>query len=160
MIGCTVTDQQKEVVYTQGSLKLVGHIDGVVTGLVEAPKTAHLLEIKTASSKRFNELKKHGDYKKFSETYWFQVHAYSLFLGLKRAAVFVYNKDNSEMMLLRIKIDKDWTVEQLQKIFESVGGEIPERLCPRPDYYKAKFCQFAETNCFGNFHKKTNHCGW
>lgn len=147
LAGCTVTDQQREVRFTQEGVELLGHIDGIVSGLEESSQP-HLFEAKSASSKRFKELQEHGDYRQFSEAYFWQVNFYMLGLGLKRAAVFVYNKDNSELMMVRVRLDREATIEKLQQIFETITGELPDRSCPREDFYKAKLCSYRAL-CFG-----------
>lgn len=141
MAGCLVYHQQREVVFTQDGVSLVGHIDGIVRGLVEAPETPHLFECKTANRARFNELEKLGSYADWSPVYGWQVQFYCLGLGLKRAAVFVYCKDDSRLYMERIRLDKEATIERLQQVFAVITSEAPpDRLCPRADHYKAKFC--------------------
>lgn len=146
--GCTVTYQQREVVFTQENTRLIGHIDGIVKGLVEAPETAHLFECKSASKKKFDELLKLGSYELWNETYRWQIQFYLLGLGLKRAAVFVYCKDDSRLYMERIRVDKDATLAKLQSVFDAITSPIePERLCPKADYYKAKWCSYHD-ECF------------
>jgi len=141
--GFTVYHQQREVVFTQGDIRLVGHIDGIVEGLIESPATPHLFECKSASKKKFDELVKLGSYAKWNPVYTWQVQFYMLGLKLKRAAVFVYNKDNSSLYFERIKLDKEATIERLQWIFDAIGqAEPPERKCKRADAWDAKFCDF------------------
>lgn len=140
---------QREVKFTQDGVELVGHIDGIVEGLIESPATPHLFECKSASDKKFRELVKLGDYEKWNPVYGFQVQAYMLGLKLKRAAVFVYNKNTSEMKLFRVKLRREETIKKLQGIFEAITSPVkPDRKCPRADYYKAKWCDFREI-CFG-----------
>lgn len=148
--GFIVRDQQKEVEFTQGEHKLVGHIDGIIEGLLESPATPHLFECKTASKKKFDELLKLGSYRKWNEIYYWQVQFYMLDLHLKRAAVFVYCKDDSRLHLERIKADKDATIEKLQSIFDVLDMEgEPDRRCKRADHWEAKWCPFYN-ECFGN----------
>ena len=158
LAGCTVTDQQREVKFTQDGVELLGHIDGVVEGLEESSQP-HLFEAKSCNAKRFKELQKHGDYRKFSETYYWQVQVYMLDLGLKRAAAFIYNKDTSELMMVRVRLDREATIEKLRQIFETITGELPERSCPREDYYKARFCNYREL-CFHGAAPASEPWGW
>ena len=139
---------QKEVSFEDGDIKLVGHIDGIVQGLPESPKTKHLFEHKTCSSKKFKELIKKGSYKDWNEVYYWQVQFYMLGLGLNRAAVFVYNKDNSELYFERIKVDKPATAAKLIDVFNAIKSEDPpERVCPNAGWYEAKFCPYKK-ECF------------
>jgi hypothetical protein len=102
-----------------------------------------LFECKSASDKRFNELKKLGDYEKWDEKYSFQIQAYMLGLKLKRAAVFVYNKNTSEMYFERIKLRKDETIDRIRNVFEAITSPVePDRKCIRADYFEAKWCPY------------------
>lgn len=159
MAGCLVYHQQRQVVFTQDGVRLEGHIDGIVRGLVEAPETPHLFECKTANEKSFGELKKVGDYELWNPQYGFQIQAYMLGLGLKRAAVFVYNKNTSDIAMFRVKSRRSETVDKLQRIFEIITGELPDRMCKREDFYKAKFCSFRNV-CFCDRAPVADSWGW
>jgi len=142
LAGFTIADEQKEVDFTFNNIKLIGHIDGIITSLLESNKP-HLLEIKTANEKSFNELKKAGSYEKWQPKYKSQIHAYMLGLGLDRCLVIVYNKNTSEIYSERIKLDKNWIINRLETVFCAIGyHDPPERLCPRADWHEAKWCGF------------------
>ena len=138
---------QKQVTFSNNGIVLKGHIDGIVEGLLESPKTPHLFEHKTCSGKKYKELIKAGSYKAWNEVYYWQVQIYMLGLKLKRAAVFVYNKDTSELYMERIKLHRDATIKKLEHVFNAISGDIPERKCPNAGFYKAKWCVFYE-ECF------------
>lgn len=159
--GFSVYNQQREVVFTQGDVRLVGHIDGIIEGLIEAPATPHLFECKTASKKKYDELLKKGGYRVWNELYYWQVQIYMLGLKLKRAAVFVYCKDDSRLYMERIKLEKQATIERMQQIFEAVTSKTePDRICPRADFYLAKWCDYyEECFCLRNT-KPTGDCPW
>jgi len=140
-IGVLVTGQQREVVFTLGDVTLTGHIDGVVSGLLEAPATPHLFEHKTASRKKYNELIKKGSYRAWNEVYYWQVQAYMLGMNLDRAVVFVYCKDDSRLYMERIKLDEEATVLKLETVFAAIAARTPpERACPSAAWYEAKWC--------------------
>lgn len=140
---------QDEVVFTQEGVRLVGHIDGKVLGLIEAPKTIHLFECKSANKKKFEELLKKGSYAEWNEVYGWQVQFYMLGLKLRRAVVFVYCKDDSRLYMERIKLDREATIKKLRSVFEAITSPVePDRKCPREDFYQAKFCPF-QADCFG-----------
>ena len=141
--GFNIYHQQREVVFTQDDVRLVGHIDGIIEGLLESSATPHLFECKSASKKKFEELEKLGSYQKWNETYYWQVEVYMLGLKLKRAAVFVYCKDDSRLYMERIKLDRQATIDKLNVIFEAITSPFePDRACPRADFYKAKWCDY------------------
>ncbi len=126
---------------------LKGHIDGIVSGLNESEKP-HLWECKTAGEKAFKKLIKLNSFEEWNPIYKFQVHAYMLGMGLDRALVTVYNKDNSHLYQERIKLDKDWIVKHLEIVFKTIGrNKPPARMCPRSDWWEAKFCNHR-SNCW------------
>src|SRR5678815_709598 len=57
-IGVRVTDRQKWVNGWGGHI--AGRIDGIAHNVSEAPKTPHLLEVKSMNARNFNAFKKHG----------------------------------------------------------------------------------------------------
>lgn len=121
---------------------IAGHIDGVVTGLPESSKP-HLLEIKSANSKRFKEFQDKGY--KSNKTYWTQVQVYMFKMGLERALVAVMNKDNCELYFERIELDKKFAERQLLRAKEIVKlKEEPVRPYSKPTFYKCKFCDHRE----------------
>ena len=146
-IGIHHHSSQREVYFTQGDLKLTGHIDGIVEGLVESPGTPHLFENKSASKKKFDELVKLDSYQKWNETYYWQTQFYMLGLKLTRAAVFVYCKDDSRLYMERIRLDKEATIAKLQMVFDAISGDMPERIQNRADNYECKWCDFYK-ECF------------
>jgi hypothetical protein len=147
--GFFISQSQREVVFTQDGIELRGHIDGIIEGLIESPATPHLFECKSASKKKFEELLKKASYRAWNETYYWQVQVYMLGLKLKRAAVFVYCKDDSRMYYERIKLDREATIDKLNNIFEAITSPVePERACPRADNFEAKWCDYYK-ECFG-----------
>lgn len=144
--GFNVTDQQKKIVFDFEGKSICGHIDGIITGLKESKKP-HILEVKSASEKRFNQLKKVG-YEKWSEPYKCQVHCYMLGAELDRALVWVENKNTSDSYTERIRLNSEYAVKRLQRMFKIMKQKhIPEGTCPRADWYEAKWCRYYET-CF------------
>lgn len=157
--GMILHGSQREVVFTQDGVTLRGHIDGIVNGLIEAPKTPHLFECKSANDKKFKELVKLASYQLWNIVYYWQVQIYMLGLGLKRAVVFVYNKNDSELYMERIRLEKEATIEKLNSVFEAITSPVvPDRLCPRADFYLAKWCSYYD-RCFGCAKKKKAQVG-
>ena len=143
---CTVSNQQEEVVFDYGDLKLTGHTDGRIEGLKESGKT-HLLEIKSANDKSFKLLLKNG-YENWNCKYKFQIHAYMLGLNLDRCLTVVYNKNTSEVRSERINLKKQWIIGKLEHVFEVISEvTAPNRSCPKATWWKSKFCNYKEA-CF------------
>ena len=140
--GFNVYSQQAPIEIEYEGVTLTGSIDGIIEGLIESPVTPHLFEHKTASKKKYDELLK-KKYREWNETYFWQTQFYMLGLGLKRAAAFVYCKDDSRLYMERIPLDKDATVDRLLDVFRAISSEVePDRVCPSASWYESKFCPF------------------
>lgn len=83
---------------------LGGSCDGRVLGLLEAPKTEHVLEVKTFNAKQFDWLKKNG-VKKAKPQHWVQMQVYMRGLQLERAYYVAVCKDTDELHTERVKLD-------------------------------------------------------
>lgn len=149
MIGALVYHAQREVELSMDGVTLFGHIDGIVVGLLEAPRRPHLLECKSASRKSFEALIKLASYQAWNVKYYWQVQFYMMALGLKDAAVFVDCKDDSRRYMERIPYREGETTERIVRTFEAITSQVePDRLCPRRDFYLAKWCSLCD-DCFG-----------
>ena len=143
-VGLTVTDQQKEVTFEHNGITLRGHVDGVITGLVESSKP-HLWECKSASSKQFQKLYRLGRYEEWNPKYRGQLQVYMLGLKLNRALVWVECKDDSRIYTERVRLDKEFAINLLQDVFAAISMEDPpERACPSMSWWQSKFCNFNE----------------
>jgi len=149
--GFPVTDAQKAVIATQDEYSFTGHIDGIVHGLdqIDIGKKKCLFECKSANEKSFAKLQKLQSYEAWNETYKAQVHVYAFLLGLDRILVCVENKNTSQRYWERIHVDQEYAIKTLVLAFEIYRNPRPERVCPNPAYYQAKFCDHCE-QCFND----------
>lgn len=137
-------EEQEEIVGFAGHAK--GHPDGRCLGLPEAPKTEHLLEMKTMKDSSYNDLyelrQQHGEQalQRHSAAYWGQVHRYMGAMDLKRALYVVTNKDNEARQYFRIKFDKEYYEELLQKERIVITQELPFRASFKSDFYQCGWC--------------------
>lgn len=160
MAGVTVQDvdpatgEQWEVVALDGHFK--GHLDGIVEGLIEAPKTPHLLECKTHNAKSFAQLVKVG-VAVSHPTHLAQMQAYMGLKSLSRAFYLAKCKDTDELCSERIEFDPAHFATLMAKA-ERIrdANDAPARLSDDPDFWKCRFCashsichagQFALRNC-------------
>lgn len=143
-IGCTVHDRDEKgeqfAVSAHGG-HFSGHLDAVVEGIPEAPKTPHLLETKTANDKYFAEIEKKG-VKEAKPQHYAQMQTYMGLMGLKRALYLVVNKNTDDLYGERVEFDRE-AFEKLmaraKRLIES--PQAPPRLAgARADFYKCKFC--------------------
>lgn len=152
-IGCTVYQNNpstgKQWSFTEQSSggHFQGNCDGIVTGLPQAPKSPHILEIKTASDKMFKDLQKNG-VKKSKPEHWAQMQIYMKWTqdefgddGCKRALYFVVNKDNDEIYTERIEFDAQEAQAIIDKAIAVITAmEPPVGVSADPSWYECKFC--------------------
>jgi hypothetical protein len=136
-IGIICYDEQKEFVMIEGHCK--GHIDGICIGVKEAPKTKHLLEIKTMAEKYFKKTKKEG-IKISKPIYYAQVQIYMYKFELTRTLFICVNKNNDELYIERIKLDKQFAEELEIKVEDIISSNIPPIKTFSPTWYECKFC--------------------
>lgn len=133
-----------------------GSMDGVVRGLLEAPKTAHVLEIKTHNSKSFDKLLKVG-VREHKPMHFAQMQTYMHLAELERALYYAVNKDTDAVYLERVEYDKAFAEQLMQKALAVItAAEPPLRLSDDPAYFECKYCshyelchgpEVAEVNC-------------
>ena len=138
-IDIEVTDRQREVEIVNGDIVLRGHIDGIVSG--------QLLEIKSANEKYFKQLLKVG-YEKWNPKYKAQAHVYMVLCDLEECMVIVENKNDSNLYIETLKLDRDYVTKLLIDVFAAITlPEPPERICPDVSWYESKCCKYQEF-CF------------
>ena len=137
LVGCKVHSTQVEVVTGHGHIK--GHNDGIVENLPDAPKTPHLLEMKTANDKRFAQIKKDG-IEKSNPEYAAQAQCYMKLLKLKRALFVVVNKNNDERYYERINYDSKQANQLLKRAYDIISTEVPPAKIGGATWYECKWC--------------------
>lgn len=150
-IGLQVWDRQPDgsqfgVQALGGHLR--GHLDAVVLGLPEAPRTPHLLDVKTISSKKFAELLKNGFRKQYPR-YWAQGQFYMGLMDLERAVYVFVVKDTDEIHVERFDFDRaefDRLIERAERVV--FAAEPPPRISEDAAWYECKFCHF-HGHCHG-----------
>ena len=143
-IGIVVTERQEEL---WGFGKHAhGFTDGRVSNVPEAPKTPHLLEIKTHNDKSFNGVVKDG-VKKSKPTHYGQVQRYMIGLKLTRCLYVAYNKNTSAYYVERIRLDKGFAEDLLRKEREIILAEFAPKRHFKRGWFECKFCAYQDI-CF------------
>ena len=138
-IDIEVTDRQREVEIVNGDIVLRGHIDGIVSG--------QLLEIKSTNEKYFKQLLKVG-YEKWNPKYKAQAHVYMVLCDLEECMVVVENKNDSNLYIETLKLDRDYVTKLLIDVFAAITPDTPpDRMCPDISWYESKCCKYQEF-CF------------
>ena len=150
-IGCEVHDcdqdgEQFKILAFGGHLK--GYMDGCALGILEAPKTWHVLEFKTHNTNSFRKLKKDG-VQKSKPQHYAQMMVYMHLTGMKRALYLAVHKDTDDLHSERIRYNKteaEQLMERAKRIITSTSP--PERISNRRDYYQCSWCD-AKAICWG-----------
>ena len=129
-----------------------GHIDGIITGLLHAPKTVAVWEHKSKNQKGFNAFQtakeKFGTkrmLKEWDEIYFVQAQVYMHFMHLDRHYLTISLGGMRD-------IDSCWTeyqpevalaaIDKAEKVIYSTME--PPRISNQPDFFACRFCDFAE----------------
>jgi len=120
--------------------RFAGSIDGMVVGIPEAPKTPHLLEIKTSSDKNYKALIKTG-VEKAKPLHFAQMMVYMGALDLKRALYIVVNKNDDSIYSERIEFHKPTYDLLINKAERIVTSDAP---LERWESFECKWCEFQK----------------
>ena len=152
-IGCecfivSPTGKEKEIFGLVGEVQeeyegfaghALGHSDGRVRGIPEAPKTVHLLEIKSMNDKYFKQWKK-SSVKQSHPHYYSQMQRYMAATGLTRALFAVRNKNTEEIDFERIYFDDEHAEYLLNRERDLISSEEIPKLEFKSDWYKCRMC--------------------
>lgn len=135
-----------------------GSIDGIITaGVPEAPKAAHVLEIKTHARKSFDGVEKEG-VEKAHPKHFTQVQVYMRGTGVDRALYVAICKDDDRIYTERVRYDREHAeraIERGQRI--ATSDEMPPPISTDPTWYECKWCS-AHDLCHGSKVVKEINC--
>ncbi len=117
-----------------------GSMDGVLQGLLEAPKAWHVAEFKTHSTKSFEALKTKG-VEKSKPMHWAQMQVYMHMTGIDRALYLAVNKNDDELYQERIHADAAAAMRLIAKAQRIIAAERPPgRISEDPAWWQCRFC--------------------
>lgn len=146
LVGCEVWGQQDRVRAAGGHLR--GKIDGRVLGIVEAPKSEHIVECKSAKQEVFREVKKKG-VKDGKPDHYATFQFYMFGLGVDRVYYMMTNKNDEDLHLERVEYDAAFAIRAVARIERIINmPEPPMRLCKKRDDFRGRFCRQAAV-CWG-----------
>lgn len=150
------TGEQRRVAFFGGHFS--GSSDGQVLGVFEAPKTNHLLEVKTSNAKRFAILKKDG-VQKSNPGHYAQMQTYMHGLKLKRALYICVCKDNDEIYSERVHYDKAFAEAIVLKARTVVTSAEPlSKIKEDPSWFECKFCNHRPICHIENVDRLDRNC--
>jgi hypothetical protein len=132
-----------------------GHQDGEITGIVEAPKTTHCLEVK--ATEHFQELidacDQYGEkdaLRHWNAEYYAQAQMYMFYGGYTRHFLVVTTPGGREWTSVRTDFNKSVAIGLRDRAeFIIFTEQPPTRMCPKAEHYEAHWCEFAPV-CFGD----------
>ncbi len=139
------TSQQWEVDACDGHF--AGHLDGIVTGIIEAPVVEHLLECKTHNAKSFAQLVKYG-VAASKPDHMAQMQIYMHLKGLKRAFYLAKCKDNDELYAERIHYDAAIGLALEAKAERIKAANVAPAQIGEADHFECRFCP-SKGKCHG-----------
>jgi hypothetical protein len=144
LIGIKCDPTQLKSIAGDGHIQ--GHCDGTAVGVIEAPKTKHLLEFKTMSDKYFKQLVKSGSVKETKFVYYVQCQLYMHHLKLKRTLFISVNKNDDSYYVERLRYNKKEAVEYLGRGEMVLMCDEPPVAAFAPTFWQCKFCS-ARLEC-------------
>jgi hypothetical protein len=146
-----------------------GSLDAVALGLLEAPKTWHVVEFKTHSAKSFRELVAKG-VAEAKPQHWAQMQVYMHLTGLTRAMYLAVCKDTDDLYVERVRADG----EAAERLLAKAGRVIhaprpPARISGDPAWFECRFCDHhdlchgdaaAAVTCRSCLHSSAVEGGW
>lgn len=127
---------------------LIGHLDGQAMSVPEAPKTLHVLEIKTMKDSRWTTWRRKG-VRVSDPVYFVQIQLYMHAIGATRCLFVAENQDTKELEIERIEYDPAFALAQVARAERIAGMDRPPaRLNENPDWWQCRVCE-ARTICHG-----------
>lgn len=155
-----------------------GHLDGEITGILQAPKTKHVLEIKCCSEKKFKELQKAVNdlgekqaLKKWNPVYYTQGMLYCHYHNCTRHYLVVATAGGRDWMGVRTDYDMEHAIREIAKAKRIIQSQDPlDKLSNDPSYFECRYCTFKgvchnddmpERNCRTCLHSSPiEHGAW
>jgi hypothetical protein len=150
------TGKQFKLYAVGGHLR--GKTDGRVYGLPEAPKTWHILEIKSHNDKSFKEVVKKG-VQAAKPAHYAQVQTYMHLTGLTRALYYAINKNTDELHCERVRYDAQFCLQLFARVERVITQNVaPGRIAEDPSKWPCIFCKHkavCHREAFGRQHCRT-----
>lgn len=124
-----------------------GHMDGVVLGLLQAPKTWHVLEIKATAEKKLAALRKavaeHGEkhaLRVWNPTYYAQAVLYMHYAGLDRHYLVACTPGARDWYSIRTEADPAEAARLIQRATTIITTDTPPPRIGGPELFLCRWC--------------------
>ena len=145
-----------QLTYSDVGGHLKGHPDGIIEGILHAPKTKHIFEAKVCGEKKITELKKAklelGEKKalrKWNPVYYAQAILYMFYEGLTRHYLVAATPGVRDWISVRTDSDPQMAKTLISKAERIINSQnAPERVSEDPAWFECRFCSFSDI-CHG-----------
>lgn len=132
--------------------RMRGHVDGIIEGILQAPKKKHVLEIKCSGDKKFNEFCKIREslgekktLKNWNEQYFVQAQIYMHFMQIDRHYLVCALAGGRDMQSCRTEYEPETAMQYIRRAERILDAkEAPARISNKPDFWQCRFCNYAE----------------
>ncbi len=128
-----------------------GHADGMIVGILQAPKANHIFEVKCCSDKKIAELRKavadageKAALKKWNPTYYAQAVLYIDYMGYSRHYLVAATPGGREWMGVRTNADPAHAMKLRARAKRTILSHEPlDKISNKPDWFECRFCAFS-----------------
>lgn len=143
----------KQLGFTDLDGKFQGHLDGIITGLYQAPKTPHVWEGKACAEKKFRELElcieKHGEkdaLEHWNENYYAQHQLYMHYNGLTRGYMTVAKAGGRGYITVRTEYKEEVALKYIDRAEKIINAKNPPpMISQKKDFFICRWCSFKDT---------------
>lgn len=136
--------------------RVAGHMDGVIHGLLQAPATWHVFEVKSTGEKKFATLLRlkaeRGDKQSlqaWNPVYWAQAQLYMGYAQLARHYTVVCTAGARDWTSMRTEFEPAAFDDLRDKAKRILEARVPlAKLSTDPNWYACKWCPYRE-ECHG-----------
>ena len=146
----TLDEQGNQYGFIDFDRQFAGHIDGMIRGILQAPKTLHIWENKALNEKRFKEFRKvldtHGEKQclvNFDFKWYTQAQLYMGYFDVTRHYLTACYAGARETLSCRTEFDRAFFDASRAKALRIIEAKAPPaRLSERPEFFECKWCEF------------------
>lgn len=120
---------------------LGGTPDGAILGIPAAPKTKHILELKTSNDANWKKLAKVG-VKEAHPEHYVQMQVYMVLNRFERALYLSINKNDDTIYEERVALNRVEAQRFLDRAQRAIEREsLPERISEDPEWFQCRMCK-------------------
>jgi hypothetical protein len=152
----TADEQGNQYGFSDFDRRFGGHIDGMIRGILQAPKTLHVWESKSLNEKRFAEFRRMLDrfggkqcLVNFDFKWYTQAQLYMGYFDAARHYLTACYAGARDVLSCRTEFDRAFFGASRAKALRIIEAkEPPARIASDPSFYYCKWCEFRGT-CYG-----------